>query len=85
VRDLKNHENRRVQERPIKGEQLHVVGADASDATEVVTWNISRLGGTSHPVLTPLKPEDVYGQSGNIFLIKPVVATMKMTHAHNAG
>lgn len=85
VRDLKNHENRRIQYLPIKGEQLHVVGADASDATEVVAWNISRPGGTNHPVLTPLKPEDVYGQPGNIFFIKPVVAAMKMTHAHNAG
>jgi hypothetical protein len=85
LRDLKDHQNRPIQDLPIKGEQLHVVGADASDATSVIAWNITRPSGSSQPVLVPLKPEDVYRQPANIFFIKPVVAAMKMAHAHSAG
>jgi len=85
LRDLKEHQDRPMHELPIVGEQLHVVGADASGASEVIAWNITRPSGVSHPVLVPLKPEDVYRQPGHIFFIKPVVAAMKMAHAHSAG
>ena len=85
LRDLKEHRDRPIRELPIVGEQLHVVGADASDASEVIAWNIIRLGEPSLPVLVPLKPDDVYRQPGQIFFIKPVVAAMKMAHAHSAG
>lgn len=85
LRDLKEHHERPIRELSVVGEQLHVVGADASDATEVITWNIIRPSGPSHPVLVPLKPEDVYRQPGHIFFIKPVVAAMKMAHANSAG
>ena len=85
LRDLKEHQDRPIRELPIVGEQLHVVGADASDASEVIAWNITRPSEPSHPVLVPLKPEDVDRQPGHIFFIKPVVAAMKMAHAHSAG
>jgi hypothetical protein len=85
LRDLQDHQNRPIQDLPILGEQLHVVGADASDATSVMAWNITRPSGPSHPALVPLKPEDVYRQPGHIFFIKPVVAAMKMAHGYSAG
>lgn len=81
LRDLKDHQNRPVQDLPIKGEQLHVVGADASDATSVISLNIIRPSDPGQPVLVPLKSEDVYC----LFFIKPVVAAMKMAHAHSVG
>jgi len=84
LRDLRNHQGRPIRELPIFGEQLHVVGADASDAYEVATWNITRPDEVSHPVLSPLMPEDVSRQPGQIFFIKPVVAAMKIVHAHSA-
>ena len=85
IRNLKEHQDRPIGDLPILGEQLHVVGADASDATNVAAWNITRPGGTNHPVLVALKPEDVYGQPDHIFFIKPVDAAMKMAHAQSAG
>jgi len=85
LRDFKEHQDRPIRELPIMGEQLHVVGADASDAIEVVAWNITRLTEPSNPVLVPLKSGDVYRQPGHIFFIKPVVAAMKMAHTHSAG
>lgn len=85
LRDIKEHQNRPIRELPIVGEQLHVVGADASDAYEVAAWNITRPNGASHPVLSQLTPEDVSRQPGQIFFIKPVVAAMKMAHTHSAG
>lgn len=85
LRDLKEHQDRPIRELPIVGEQLHVVGADASDASEVIAWNITRPTEPSHPVLVSLKPEDVYRHQGHIFFIKPVVAAMKMAHPHSAG
>lgn len=85
LRDLKDHQDRPIQDLPIKGEQLHVIGADASDAIRVIAWNITRPNAPDQPVLVPLKPEDVYRQPGNIFFIKPVVAAMKMAHTHSAG
>ena len=66
LRDLKEHNDRPIRALPIIGEQLHVVGADASGATEVVTWNISRPNGEGAPVLTPLMPGDVQGQPGRM-------------------
>lgn len=84
LRDLKEHQDRPIRELPIVGEQLHVIGADASDAHEIVAWNITRTNGESHPVLAPLKPEEVSRQPGHIFFIKPVIAAMKMGHAHSA-
>ena len=85
LRDLKEHQDRPIRELPIVGEQLHVVGADASDASEVIAWNITRPSEPNHPVLVPLKPDDVYRQLGHIFFIKPVVAAMKLAHAHSSG
>jgi hypothetical protein len=81
LRDAKNHQTLPVNDRPIVGEQLHVVGADASDTQEVVAWNIRRLTGSTRPVLEPLLPEDVHRKPGKIFFIEPVVAAMKAVHA----
>lgn len=85
LRDHKEHQDRPIRELPIVGEQLHVVGADASGAREVVAWNIARPDTPFHPVLVPLQPDDVHRQPGHIFFIKPVVEAMKMAHAHSAG
>jgi hypothetical protein len=84
VRDLKERENRHISELPIIGEQLHVVAADASGATEVVAWNIERTSGTKKPVLTQLRPEEAYHKPEHIFFVKPVVAAMKLSHASSA-
>ena len=85
LRDLKEHQDRPIAELPIVGEQLHVVGADATGAHEVATWNITRPSGASHPVLVRLTSDDEYRQPGHIFFVKPVVAAMKMAHANSAG
>ncbi|KVG53727.1 hypothetical protein WS79_28995 [Burkholderia territorii] len=83
LRDLKEHNDRPIRDLPLIGEQLHVVGADASGETEVVTWNISRPNGAGGPVLTPLMPGDVQREPGRMFFIEPVIAAMKMARANN--
>lgn len=83
LRDLKEHKDRPIRALPIIGEQLHVVGADASGATEIVTWNISRQNEEGAPVLIPLMPGDVQRQPGRMFFIEPVVAAMRMADANN--
>jgi hypothetical protein len=83
IRDLKEHNDRPIRALPIIGEQLHVVGADASGATEVVMWNISRPNGEGAPVLTPLMPTDMHGKPGRMFFIEPVIAAMKMVRANS--
>lgn len=83
LRDLREHNDRPIRALPIIGEQLHVVGADASGATEVVTWNISRPNGDVAPVLTQLMAGDVQGQPGRMFFIEPVIAAMKMVRTNN--
>lgn len=83
LRDLKEQNDRAIRALPIIGEQLHVVGADASGATEVVRWNISRPNGEGAPVLTPLMPEDDRHPPGRMFFIEPVIAAMKMVLANS--
>ena len=83
VRDLKEHNDRPIRALPIIGEQLHVVGADASGTTEVVAWNISRPNGQGAPVLTPVMPGDVQHQPGRMFFVEPVIAAMKMARANS--
>jgi hypothetical protein len=85
LRDLKGHQSHPIHALPIVGEQLHVVGADASGFHEVVAWNIVRSKGNTQPVLEPLQPEVVSHQPGSIFFIKPVVEAMKTVHAGSAG
>lgn len=83
LRDLSDYKEHAIQELPIVGEQLHVVGADAANAVELIAWNINRLGGESHPALVPVKPEDLARKPGHMYFIRPVVAAMKM--ANSAG
>ena len=85
LRDLKDHQNRPIRDLPIFGEQLHVVGADASESHKVIAWNIIRSKGNQKPVLEPLQPGDVSRQPGEIFFIKPVVEAMKSVHVKSAG
>jgi hypothetical protein len=85
LRDLKGHQSQPIRDLPIVGEQLHVVGADASGSHEVVAWNIVRPKGSTQPVLEPLQPEDVSRQPGSIFFVRPVVEAMKAVHAGSAG
>ena len=85
VRDLKEQDGRPISEMPIIGEQLHVVGADASGAQQVSTWNITRSAGAKTPTLVPINPEDKSGQPGHLYFIKPIVGAMKMAHASGAG
>ena len=79
LKDMKNYQDRPISELPIIGEQLQVIGVDATGKHEVVAWNITRPGHSSRPVLTLLAPEDAH-QLGNIFFIRPVVAAMKTAH-----
>lgn len=84
LRDIKEHKDRPISELPIVGEQLHVVGADATGAHEFSAWSITRPGGAGNPALVPLASDDVH-RPGHIFFVKPVVAAMRMAHADSAG
>ena len=46
---VKADDARPISELPIIGEQLHVIGADASGTQHVATWNIARTTGTKTP------------------------------------
>lgn len=85
LRDLKNHQDRPIAQLPIVGEQLNVVGADATGGTEVVTWTINTPRSSSSPVLVALGSKDIDRQPGTMFFIKPVVSAMKLAHADSAG
>lgn len=80
IRDLKNNKELPISELPIIGEQLHVIAADASGATEVVAWDIERTSKDNHPTLSTTNSENPFKKSENIFFVKPVVAAMKMAH-----
>lgn len=82
LRDLKGHRSYPIRELPIVGEQLHVIGADAEDSQVAVAWNINRTNSTSHPLLDLVDSSDAKHLPGEMFFVKPVVAAMKMTHAH---
>lgn len=84
VRDISEGAQRPIHELPIIGEQLHVVGADASNGCEVVSWEIERSDGAGGPVLTRLSPDDPR-QAGHFNFTKPVVAAMKMAHSSGAS
>jgi hypothetical protein len=78
---MKGHQDQAIRELPIVGEQLHVVGADATELHQVIAWNIVRVTSGGKPALELVKPDDVTKQPGQIFFIKPVVAAMKAVHA----
>lgn len=84
LRDIKGHQDQPIRELPIVGEQLHVIGADASESQKVIAWNIVRSSGERLPILELLEPEALDKQPGHIFFIKPVVAAMKSVHVHGA-
>lgn len=84
VRDPRDHRDRPIRELPIIGEQLHVIGADASAATEVVMWNIDRSNELSTPVLIPVPSDNPGSRMGRIEFIKPVIAAMKMARANKS-
>lgn len=79
LRDMKDYQDRPISELPIIGEQLQVIGVDATGKHEVVAWSITRPDNSNRPVLTLLAPDNAH-QLSNIFFIKPVVAAMKMAH-----
>lgn len=85
VRDLKGRADRPISELHIIGEQLHVIGADASDSQQVAIWNIARTTGTNTPALVSIDHEDKSGQPVHLNFIKPIVAAMKMAHASGTG
>lgn len=85
VRDLKGRDDLPITELPIIGEQLQVIGADASGAKQVTTWKIARTEGTKTPTLVSIDPEDRSRQPTHLNFIKPIVAAMKMAHASSAG
>jgi hypothetical protein len=84
LRDLKDRRELPIRNLPITGEQLHVVGADASGATEVVMWNITRPSRPDAPVLIPVAPDDVKSKPGRMAFFEPVVAAMKMVRANGS-
>ena len=85
IRNLQDGKDRPVHQLPVIGEQLQVVGADASDAVQVVAWNINRSTKDAHPVLVRIAPDDVSNQPRKIYFVKPVVAAMKLAHASSAA
>lgn len=84
VRDISAGTDRPIQELPIMGEQLHVVGADALNGCEFVSWQIQRPDGTAFPALTRLDSDD-QSDAGHFNFTKPVVAAMKMAHSSGAS
>ncbi len=85
LRDLEDHQNRPIEELPIVGEQLNVVGADASGGVQFATWTISRTTADGKPELVALGSTDIGREPGTMFFIKPVVAAMRLAHADSAG
>ena len=85
IRDIAEHEERPVSRLPIIGEQLHIIGADATDTHEVVAWNITRSTTENHPILELLKPDSSHQMPDQIFFIKPVVDAMQSVHGRGAG
>ncbi len=84
LRDIKGHQDQPINELPIVGEQLHVVGADALEAQKVVAWNIVRSSRDTQAILEPVKAESLNEQPGQIFFIMPVVTAMKSVHGYSA-
>jgi hypothetical protein len=84
VRDISEGTDRPIRELPIIGEQLHVVGADASNRCEIISWEIQRPNGTGTALLTRLSPDDPR-QAGHFNFTKPVVAAMKMAHSSDVS
>jgi len=84
VRDISEGTDRPLRELPIIGEQLHVVGADASDGSAFISWDIQRPSGGGAPILTRLSPDDPR-QAGHFNFNKPVIAAMKMAHSSGAS
>jgi hypothetical protein len=84
LRDLKDHRGRSFRELPIIGEQLHVVGADALGAIEVVMWDIARPDPSRTPALTPVAVDHPSAKPGRMAFIEPVVAAMKMARANRS-
>lgn len=80
LRDLKAHDDERpIRKLPIIGEQLNVVGADATEASQIVAWNIVREQDETSPTLKFVQPDDEKNP-GKIFFIMPVVEAMKSVH-----
>lgn len=85
LRDLKaQNDDMPIRELPIVGEQLNVVGADATEASEVVAWNIVRKAHGAPPTLELVQPEDKKHHPGKMFFIMPVVEAMKSVHSSGA-
>lgn len=85
LRDMEGHRDQPIRELPIVGEQLHVVGADATESHQVIAWNIVRVTNAERPALEPVQSADVNRQPGQMFFMAPVVAAMKAVYAHSAG
>lgn len=81
VRDHRDRSDRPIRELPIIGEQLHVIGMDASDAIEAALWKIDRTGGERSPVLNRLIGEEATRELGEIFFARPVIAAMKLARS----
>ncbi|WCM94084.1 hypothetical protein M5C99_04950 [Acidovorax sp. NCPPB 2350] len=80
MRDMTSAGRLPMHELPLTGEQLLVVGADAADGMEAVSWSIQRPEGSQGPVLER-HSDDVNAQHVRHFFVEPVVAAMKMAHA----
>lgn len=85
LRDMEGHQDQPIRELPIVGEQLHVVGADATESHKFIAWNIVRATSAGQPALEPVEPGDVNRQPDQVFFVKPVVDAMKAIHLCGAG
>jgi hypothetical protein len=85
LRDNKAHSDETpIRELPIIGEQLNVVGADATKASQIVAWNIVREQDKASPKLELVQPGDKKNQPGKMFFIMPVVQAMSSVHSSGA-
>lgn len=85
LRDMEGHQDQPIRELPIIGEQLHVVGADATESHRLVAWNIVRATSAAQPTLELVESDDVSRRPDQVIFVRPVVDAMKAVHSRGAG
>lgn len=85
IRDMEGHQDQLIRELPIIGEQLHVVGADATESHKLVAWNIVRATSAGHPTLEMVEPDDMKRRPDQVYFVRTVVGAMKAAHSYGVG
>ncbi len=85
LRDLTDQEHLPIRDLPIKGELLHVIGADMTGETEVIEWEIRRPMPKKKPTLHLVEKLNSTSNEGAIFFTRPVIEAMQAVRAESAG